>query len=362
MKITKIRTGTVSIPLLTPFKTSLRTIDHIGSIIVAIETDSGAIGFGEAHPTGPITGESVGSVCGAIHEFIFPKLNGKSIENLEDTLNTLDASILKNTSAKAAVEMAVFDLFGKNYNIPLYRLLGGFRTQVETDLTISVNSPEEMAEDTRIAIGRGFRILKVKVGLNPDLDIKRISAVRAAAGSDAVIRVDANQGWSVRESVRIMKILEAADLDIELVEQPVVAHDFAGLKEVKDRIDTPVLADEAIFSARDAEKIISMRAADFLNIKLMKTGGIRSALRICALAETHGVECFMGCMMETKVSVTAAAHLACAKSIITRCDLDSASLCETDPVRGGIEIDGAMLKVTEAPGLGIERIDGVCWD
>lgn len=362
MHITNIRTGMISIPLRTPFKTSLRTIDHIASIVVAVDTDAGLTGYGEAHPTGPITGESHGSVRGAIHEFMLPRLRGKEIQNLEDTLNTLDGSILKNTSAKAAVEMAIFDLFGQKYGIPVYRLLGGFRNKVETDLTISVNSPEEMAQDSRIAIERGFRILKLKVGLNPELDIKRIKAVREAAGADVILRLDANQGWSARETVRIMRIIEAENLGIELLEQPVPAHDLDGLRQVKISIDTPVLADEAVFSALDAHKIISMQAADYINIKLMKTGGLRAALKICAIAEMHNTECFLGCMMESKISITAAAHLACARSIITRCDLDSPALCLTDPVRGGVGIDGPWLTVSEAPGLGIEHIEGVIWD
>ncbi len=362
MKITEIKTGTISIPLRTPFKTSLRTIDHIVSIVVSIHTDSGLVGFGEAHPTGPITGESMGSVRGAIHEFISPKLIGKYIENLEDTLNAMDGAILKNTSAKAAVEMAIYDLFGKHFGMPVYRLLGGYRDKVETDLTISVNSPEEMASDSKIAVDRGFRILKVKVGLEPDLDIKRIRAVREAVGPDVLIRIDANQGWSARESIRIMRAIESAGLVIELLEQPTVAEDLEGLKKVKERIDTPVLADESVFSAKDAEKILLMRGADYLNIKLMKTGGIRAALKICALAEIHGIECFMGCMMESKISVTAAAHLACAKSIITRCDLDSPALCKTDPVHGGVEIEGPWLKMTDEPGFGIMHIEGVVWD
>ncbi|HNX76309.1 MAG TPA: dipeptide epimerase [Candidatus Rifleibacterium sp.] len=362
MHITNIRTGLITIPLRTAFKTSLRTIDHITSVVVAVDTDTGVSGIGEAHPTGPITGESLGSVRGAISEFILPRLKGKEIANLEDTLNTLDGAMVKNTSAKAAVEMAIFDLFGKKYNIPVYRLLGGFRNQIETDLTISVNSPEEMAADSRIAVERGFRILKLKVGLNPELDIQRIKAVKEATGNDFVLRLDANQGWTAREAIKIMNEIEWEIPGIELVEQPVDAHDIDGLKWVKENINTPVLADEAVFSALDAENIINRRAADYLNIKLMKTGGLRGALRICALAETHRVECFLGCMMESKISVTAAAHLACARSIITRCDLDSPSLCASDPVRGGIEINGPWLKVTEAPGLGIEGVDGVIWD
>lgn len=362
MHITNIKTGLISVPLRTPFKTSLRTIDSIKSVVVSVETDAGITGIGEAHPTGPITGESIGSVRGAIHEFMLPKLKGKEIANLEDTLNTLDSSMVKNTSAKAAVEMAIYDLFGKKYQIPLYRLLGGYRNQVETDLTISVNSPEEMARDSRIAIDRGFRILKLKVGLNPALDIERIMAVKEACGPMTVLRLDANQGWSAREAVKIMHEIESEITGIELLEQPVLAHDLEGLRMVKESIETPVLADEAVFSAIDAEKIISMGAADYINIKLMKTGGLRGAMRICALAEMHNVECFLGCMMETKISVTAAAHLACARSIITRCDLDSPALCSTDPVHGGIEIEGPWLKVSEAPGLGIDHVDGIIWD
>lgn len=362
MKITNIRTGILSIPLRTSFKTALRTIDHIASIVVEVDTDAGVTGIGEAHPTGPITGESHGSVRGAIHEFILPKLKGKEIANLEDTLNTLDVSIIKNTSAKAAVDMALFDLFGRLYNIPVYRMLGGYRNQVETDLTISINSPEEMAEDSKIAVSRGFRILKLKVGLQPELDIARIKAVRDAVGGGVQLRLDANQGWTAREAIRIMREIEAERFNLDLLEQPVLAHDFAGLKQVRDHIDTPVLADEAVFSALDAEKIISMGAADYINIKLMKAGGLRSALRICAIAETHNVECFLGCMLESKISVTAAAHLACARSIITRCDLDSPSLCSEDPVHGGAELEGPWLKLSEAPGLGISQVEGVAWD
>jgi len=357
-----IRTGIVSIPLRKPFKTTLRTLDHLRSVVVAVDTDTGAIGWGEAPPTGAVTGDSLGGIRGSIHEFIAPRLKGKDVDNLEETLNALDQSCIKNTSAKAAVDMAVHDLFGKLHGTPLYKLFGGFRNRIETDLTISVNSPEEMARDSREAVGRGFRILKTKLGREPSLDIDRIRAVRAAVGPKIVIRVDANQGWSVREGVRIMRTIEAAGLEIELVEQPVPAHDFDGLKLVKDSIGTPVLADESVFSALDAERIIRMKAADFVNIKLMKTGGLRSALRICAIAELHSVECFMGCMMESKLSVTAAAHLAAARSIITRSDLDSPSLCASDPVRGGVLLDGPWLTLPDTPGLGIGGIEGVSWD
>ncbi len=362
MIITGIRTGLSSIPLRKPFKTALRTLEHLNTLVVAIDTEKGAIGWGEATPTAAITGETLGSIRGIIHEYIAPKLEGKNIANLEDTLNTLDQSCVKNTSAKAALDIAIHDLFGKLLHVPLYKLFGGYRHRVETDLTISVNEPDEMARDSREAVERGFRILKIKVGREPAVDIERIRRIREAVGPDIVIRLDANQGWNPREAVRIMKTIESAGLNIELVEQPVSAHDIEGLRRVKEAIDTPVLADEAVFSAIDAEHLIARQAADYLNIKLMKTGGLRNALRICAVAEMHGVECFMGCMMESKLSVTAAAHLACARSIITRCDLDSPSLCAQDPVLGGMVIDGPWLCMNDEPGLGINGVDNVKWD
>jgi L-Ala-D/L-Glu epimerase len=362
MMISEIRTGVVSIPLRKPFKTALRTLEHLRSLVITIGTDTGTIGWGEAPPTIAVTGDSLGSVRSAIHEYIAPRLRGKRVDQLEDTLTTLETSCVHNTTAKAAIDMALYDLFGKRFGIPLYRLFGGLRNRVETDLTISVNSPAEMARDSAEAIGRGFRVLKLKVGRDPSLDIARIKAVREAVGPEVVIRLDANQGWTAREAIRIMRAIEQADLGIELVEQPVPAEDFSGLAEVRAAIATPVMADESVFSGLDAERLLTMKAADFLNIKLMKTGGFRGALRICAVAEQHRIECFMGCMMESKLAVTAAAHLACARSIITRCDLDSASLCAEDPVRGGVAIDGPWLTVPETPGLGIDDVEGVVWD
>jgi L-alanine-DL-glutamate epimerase-like enolase superfamily enzyme len=362
LRITSIKTGTISIPLRTPFKTSLRTVNRIISTVVLIETDAGISGIGEAHPTAQITGESPASVRSAIHEFIFPRISNCNVCNLEETSNRIADAITGNPSAKAAVEMAVYDLFGKYYQIPVYRLLGGYRNQVETDLTISVNSPAQMAADSCTAVERGFRILKLKVGLDPAQDIARINAVKNACGDGILLRLDANQGWNTGEAIRIMRTVEAQTGNIDLLEQPVAADDLEGLRTVKNSITTPVLADESVFSPADANRIITANAADFINIKLMKSGGLRAAQQICTLAETSRRECFIGCMMESKIGITAAAHLACGKSIITRCDLDSPALCSEDPVIGGVTMDGPWLKVSEAPGLGIEHVEGICWD
>ncbi len=362
MKIQGIRLGTIEVPLLKPFKTALRTVDRIVSTVVRLETDTGEIGWGEAYPNGPVTGETHESVRGAIRRYLLPAIQGRPVENLEGLFAALDASCVGNPSAKAAVDMAVYDLFGKRFGLPLHRLFGGDSREISTNLTISVNSPDEMARDAVEAVSRGFTALKIKVGKEPRLDIERIKTIRAAVGDGIVIRVDANQGWSVREAIAIMRELERADLGIELVEQPVVAKDFAGLKRVRESIATPVLADESVFSPGDALTLVGMGAADYLNIKLMKAGGLHQALRICGVAECAHVECFMGCMLETKLGVTAAAHLACAKRVVTRCDLDSPMLCREDPVVGGATLDGAKLILPDQPGLGIDDLPTAVWD
>lgn len=362
MNIQDIRLGTIEVPLLKPFKTALRSVDRIVSTVLRVETDTGEVGWGEAYPNGPVTGETHESVRGAIRRYLLPAIAGRPVENLEGLFAALHGSCVGNSSAKAGVDMAVYDLFGKRFGLPLFRLLGGDANETTTNLTISVNPLDEMVRDSVEAVTRGFTALKIKVGRDPKLDVERIRAIRAAVGEGVIIRVDANQGWTARESIQIMHELEAADLGIELVEQPVPAKDFTGLKRVKDSIATPVLADESVFSAQDALKLIEMGAADYLNIKLMKAGGIHPALRICAIAEAAHVECFMGCMLETKLGVTAAAHLACGKRIVTRCDLDSPMLCREDPVEGGAKLDGARLLLPEKPGLGVDDLPTVAWD
>ncbi|MBE6064591.1 dipeptide epimerase [Clostridium cochlearium] len=359
MKITDIKLGRISVPLRTPFKTALRTVNSVEDIIVEIHTDTGNIGFGEAPPTGVITGDTTGAIIGAIEDHIKKTIIGMNVENFEEIMLKLNNCILKNTSAKAAVDIALYDLYGQLYNAPLYKLLGGYRNKIITDITISVNEPEEMAKDSIDAINRGYNTLKIKVGKDSKKDMERMKAIRKAVGYDVNLRIDANQGWRPKEAVKILRDMEDVGLQIEFVEQPVSAHDIDGLKFVTDNVAIPVLADESVFSPMDALNILQRRAADFVNIKLMKTGGIYNALKICSLAEIYGVECMIGCMLEAKVSVTAAVHLACAKNIITKIDLDGPVLCKEDPVKGGALFEEYMITLTDDPGLGIKSIENV---
>lgn len=353
MKITAVRLGRISVPLRVPFKTALRTVDSVEDVIVEIDTDTGEKGFGEAPPTGVITGDTTGAIIGAVQDHIAKKLLGRDVDDFEDVIRVVQTAIVHNSSAKAAVDMALYDLYGQLYHIPVYKLLGGARKTIVTDITVSVNPPEQMAQDARDAVRRGYDTIKVKVGVDPSLDVARLTAIRSAVGPDIRIRIDANQAWAPKQAVRILDQMEEKGLGLELVEQPVKAADFDGLKYVTEHSGIPVLADEAVFSPEDALRIMQYHAADMINIKLMKCGGLYNAQKIAAAAEIYGCECMLGCMLEAKVSVNAAVELACAKKIITRIDLDGPVLCSEDPVLGGAVFDEKNITVSDEPGLGI---------
>lgn len=359
MKITDVKLYHLSVPLKKPFKTALRTVESAEETVIKIETDSTLVGIGEAPPTAVITGDMNEGIRTLIKRKIRPLIVGESVDNIEKLHYLVENAAVNNNSAKAAVDMAIYDLFGKIHKAPLYKLLGGYQEKIESDLTISINSPVEMKEDALAAVNSGYKTLKLKVGKGMKKDLERIKAIREAVGSEIEIRLDANQGWKAKEAVYAIKKMEEKDLNIELVEQPVKADDFKGMKFVRDNVLTPIMADESLFSAKDCLKLLEMEACDLINIKLMKAGGIYNALNINAIAEAYGIETMLGSMLEAKISVTAAAHLAAAKKNITRLDLDAPSLLAEDPVKGGIEINGPEINLPSRSGLGIEWVDNL---
>jgi len=358
MKIKNIRFGMLTVPLKTPFKTSMRTVQQIEDVVVIMETDTGHVGYGSAPATAVITGETHGSIIEAISKIISPVLIGREISDLNHLTDSVQNSIVKNFSAKAASEIAIYDLYGQLYDAPLYKLLGGGDSVITTDITISVDYIDKMVRDAMTAIELGFETLKVKVGKDPMLDVERIKAIHAAVDERALIRLDANQGWTPKQTVSVLRTLEDSGVQLELVEQPVRGDDIEGMKYVTERINTPVMADESSFGPKEAIELIRTRAADIINIKLMKTGGISNAVKIADIAGIYGVECMIGCMLESSIGVAAAAHIAAAKSsIITKVDLDTPSLGQYDPVKSGVQFDNAEIKITDLPGLGISKID-----
>ncbi|WP_126427165.1 mandelate racemase/muconate lactonizing enzyme family protein [Brevibacillus marinus] len=357
MNIREVSVKRQAVPLKKPFKTALRTVEVAESIIVKISCDNGLTGWGEAPASTVITGDSLGSIEAAINDAIKPRLLGLSLLQHEEVFFQLHQSIVGNPSAKAAVDMALYDLLAQQLGLPLYQLLGGYRSEIETDFTVSVNSPEEMGEDAVGYVREGFRVLKIKVGKD-DIrrDIERIQEIRKRVGYDVTIRLDANQGWEAKEAIRAIRQMEDLGLAIELVEQPVKAHDLTGLKMVTDAVSTPIMADESVFTPAQALEVARRRAADMINIKLMKAGGIHKALVINSIAEEHGISCMVGSMIESRLGITAAAHFAASKRNITRFDFDAPLMLKMDPVQGGVRYQGRKLYLPDTPGLGVTQV------
>ncbi|SHE69494.1 dipeptide epimerase [Caloramator proteoclasticus] len=356
MKIIGVDIKTLEVPLEKPFKTALREVTTLKTYIIELYTDDGNIGYGEAASTPVITGDLEGNIKDAVFNYIFPSIKGMDVEEIENIMYRINKCLIKNTSAKAAVDMAVYDLFAKMCKKPLYVILGGARTEVETDITVSVKEPKDMAEDAEEYVSRGFNTLKIKVGIDSELDIKRVKAIRDVVPKDINIRLDANQGWSAKEAVRTIRKMEDMGLDIELIEQPVPYYDIEGLKYVTDNTYIPIMADESLFSLQDAVRLLSNRACDILNIKLMKCGGLYNAQKILSIAEAYGVECMIGSMMESSVGITFAASLACGRLGINKVDLDAALLLKENRVDEGIEYHKNIIKMSKGVGSGIKGI------
>ncbi|SFL67787.1 L-alanine-DL-glutamate epimerase [Paenibacillus sp. 1_12] len=357
MRIAEIETRRLAVALKKPFKTALRTVHIAESVVVRIRCNNGLEGIGEAPPTMAITGESLESIEAFI-QIIKPVLIGQNPLEYERVFPLLQQAAVGNNSAKAAVDMALYDLIGRYCKLPLYQLLGGYRKEIQTDYTVSVNSPEEMGEDAVDYVNSGFTVLKIKVGLDDiHKDLERVQEIRNRIGYTIKLRLDANQGWEAKSAIRAIRTMEDRGLDIELVEQPVKAHDLTGLKKVTDAVDTLIMADESVFSPLDAFEVLKHRAADLINIKLMKAGGIYRAETINRMAETCGVACMVGSMIESRIGISAAVHFAASKKNITRFDFDTPLMMVRDAVQGGVMYDGKTIKLPDTPGIGIVDID-----
>jgi len=191
-------------------------------------------------------------------------------------------------------------------------------------------------------------------------DIARVIAIYQQVQGKAKLRLDVNQGWSAKQSIFALQKLEQAGVELELIEQPVKADDFHGMKTVCQRVLTPIMADESAFSPKQVIALLEQQAADIINIKLVKTGGLSNAIKIADIAAVYDVPCMIGCMLEGSIGAGAAAHLAAAKrNIITKIDLDGPALGQYDPVVGGAQFDGPNITLNETPGLGITHIEGL---
>jgi L-alanine-DL-glutamate epimerase-like enolase superfamily enzyme len=353
MKIEDINIHPVSIPLKEPFRISYGTTESADNVLIGLETDNGLVGYGEAAPSSLVTGEIRDHIVSGLG-FIKAILVGRDPFDISRIEVDIERAMKGNYGMKAAIDMALLDVMGKAVETPVYNLLGRYRTEFRTDLTIGIKDPRDMAEDAVRIVERGFDTIKVKVGTGLAQDIARIKEIRDAVGNTIRIRADANQGWGPKDAVKAIR--EMARYELELIEQPVPWWDIKGLKWVRDHVDIPIMADESAHSPQDALRLIEQDAVDMINIKLMKCGGIRNGIKIAHIAESAGMECMVGCKVESRLAITAASHLVASAKNVTKVDLDSFLSLSEDPVEGGIEIDRGTIILPKEPGLGIECV------
>ncbi|HFE63618.1 MAG TPA: dipeptide epimerase [Caldithrix sp.] len=349
LKIDDIRIYRFDIPLKDVFEIATMSIDNAQNVLVQMITNQGVVGWGEASSLRSIVGETQLINFAAAKELkqIFLGKNPLAVAAL---VEEMDYFLPHNTTIKAAFDMALYDITAQVAGLPLYLYLGGRQREIETDLTIGLCDPSEAGEKATAVREMGFRMIKVKVGTNLQDDFTRLTNIRKAAGSEAVIRIDANQGWDRIAAITNLKAFE--EFEVEFCEQPCRAPDLAGMKFVSEHASIPVMADESLFSPYDALNIIQQDAAPYLNIKLTKSGGIYNALKIAHIAEAGARPCMIGCMAESKLGITAATHFATANSNVRFFDLDSHLEHAEDPVEGGITIENGMITLPDTPGIG----------
>lgn len=351
MKITQIGIYPISIPLKKPFRIALGTSYQYEGALVKLLTDSELYGWGEAAPSKRITHETQATVLSAL-ERIKPLVVGKNPLEIEKIMTEVDRKISGNTSAKAAIDLALHDILGKYLGLPIKTMFGDDKSEIKTSVTISIKDLEEVIQEALKLISQKVKIIKLKIGTQPEKDIEKVKALRQAIGYQTRLRLDANQGYSVKQAIGVLKALER--YEIEFIEQPVQAKDIAGLREVRNNTSIGIMADESVHSPLDAVELIKSEAADLINIKLMKSGGLRNALKIAEIAQAAGIICMVGCMLETKVGITAGLHLALGKKIVRHADLDGHLDLKVDCVKGGVITQEGMNKIGAEPGLGVE--------
>ena len=332
---------------LSTFKIATGSSDTAENVIVKVKCGD-EFGVGNANPTN-VTQETLASVEGFL-SMAKKKIIGTDECDLLKLHQRLDAIAPGNTAAKAGIDIAVFDMISKRENKPLYEFLGGSKDRILTDMTIGIESRDVTVKKATQHCKAGFRALKVKVGLDLNEDIKRVSAIREAVGPSIELRVDANQGYTVDQAIGFSEAMRS--LDVVVIEQPVNAADLVGLKRVTEESEVPIMADECVKSSADARRIAREGIADMINIKLMKSAGINDAVMINRLAEATDINTMIGCMGEIQVSIAAGLHFALSSKNVVYADLDSHFNILEDPSSGLTFEDGCLI-APKKPGLGI---------
>jgi L-alanine-DL-glutamate epimerase-like enolase superfamily enzyme len=332
-------------------------LSTVGNVLVRIETASGLVGLGAGSPGEHVTGETLEACAAALGDDRLSWLVGRDARTLPSLCREAALSTAGAPAARAAVDIALHDLLAQHLGLPLADMLGRAHEALPTSITIGIKPAAETLAEADEYLARGFRVLKVKIGDALDLDLERLARLRERVGSAVTIRVDANVGYTIEETARFFE--RTAPLGIELVEQPVPREAFEEIRTLTPRHRARIAADESLHDERDALTLAAPPgepACGIYNIKLMKCGGVRPALRIAAIAETAGIALMWGCMDESRVSISAALHAAFASPATRFLDLDGSLDLARDVVDGGFTLEDGVMRTTAAPGLGVSPL------
>jgi L-alanine-DL-glutamate epimerase-like enolase superfamily enzyme len=359
IRIQSVDIYTLQIPFEHPLVVPIGTMVGAENVVVKINTDNGLVGWGEASPFAPITGDTQASNYAMAQQFA-KLIMGKDPLGIEARMKEINGHTVGDPSIRSAFDMALYDLAAKAADMPLYQFLGGEvnsegkHREIRTDLTIGMQKTvEDTLKHAKNILAAGFDAIKMKVGRPGLADVEHVAAVRELVGPDIAIKMDSNQGWDYPTAVANINAMKP--LNLQYSEQPLAVWDFDNLARLRDTVELPICVDESVFDHRDAFKLVKQGAADYLNIKLGKSGGIHTALKINAIAEATACKCMIGCFAESRLALSAAAHLAIAKPNIFFLDLDSAYDFVKDPVIGGMQYDekiGGRITVPASPGHG----------
>jgi len=354
MKIKDIKVWNADLGNLKPYTIAFKTVDQVRNAFVEIILENGITGIGSGNPSEYVTGENLNQTIEALQEKNLDFLVGRDIREMNQLLFEVLLKFPKNPAARAALDIALHDTFTKFLNVPLVKYLGQKIKTLPTSNTIGIKNVEETLKEAIDYDQQGFKVLKVKLGKDLEEDIERLVKLRERFGKKMIIRIDANQGYSVQQTIDFFN--RTKSLDIELIEQPLPAKSIKEMKNLPDEIKSKIAADESLLSPMDALELIKPpRAAGIFNIKLMKCGGVSQGLKIAEIALQEKVDLFWGCNDESAVSITAALHAAFACSNTKYIDLDGSLDLGKDEVTGGFILKDGMMQCSDLPGLGLSR-------